>query len=213
MVPAHWESLKNLQAENWQRWRKSLEAEDGEVWYGPNAFHVLPLSTWTRNPFWERHLQLPGEPRAEQQNQIIHRLSVPRSPNLTLNQSKRPTLFSSKAHRGSYHSNHRFITSYPIKWLTVCFIAALYYFFNGKAVVAHIPWHWPPITAGLFYSSENVLNKNICWKEKRMCHWVAALLLFTSQTRGHRSRMRSTKPGPPSSEFIAAALIKIHGRN
>lgn len=55
MVPAHWESLnaedgqlrmENLQAENWQRWRKSLEAEDGEVWYGPNAFHVLPLSKY-----------------------------------------------------------------------------------------------------------------------------------------------------------------------
>lgn len=96
IVPAHLESLnaedeqlrmKNLHAENWRLWRKSLEAEVGEVWNSPNAFHVQSLITWAHNHFWERHLQLLGEPRAEEQNQIIHRLSVLRSLNLDPNQS------------------------------------------------------------------------------------------------------------------------------
>lgn len=100
----------------------------------------------------------------------------------TPNQMKQSRLFSSKAHHRSYHSNHCFITSYPIKWLTVCFIAALY-FFKWETVVAPITWNWPPITTGLFYLRENLLNKNICLKEKRMCHWVSALLRFTSQQR------------------------------
>lgn len=43
--------MENLHAEDWQLWRKSLEAEDEKVWYGPNAFHVLSLITGSRNHF------------------------------------------------------------------------------------------------------------------------------------------------------------------
>jgi hypothetical protein len=150
--------------------------------------------------------QLQEEPRAKKWMGYNHILVLwaTESKSLTPHQTKQSRLLASKTHHRSYHYNHWFITSDPISWLTVCFITVLYYFFlNGKTVVAPITWNWPPITTDLFYLRENLLNKNICLKEKRMCHWVSALLLLTSKPKVIEATCTWLNMAPLPSESIA----------